>query len=1043
MWASCSSTRPGIGESGMTAAPSAGPGDLIRRQRLAAGLSQRELARLAQVSVGTLRDLEQGRTRRPHARLLNRLAEALRLDGEQAAQLATGSAPAGAAHDQLFVPRDGLWLRMLGPLAGWRDGVPLALGSPRQRAVLGLLALHAGSSVHRSELVDGVWGQDPPAAAVNLVQAYVGRLRQTLDAGRSPRSPDGVLVSTGRSYRLQVGPNELDWLRFRDLTSRTGAAIAAGDLVAGCRLYEQALALWQGEPLADIDGLRSGTAVTVVRRAWAAAVGEYGHAAITAALADRALPHLWALTERDPLNEKAHALLMRALAADGEQAAALRVFDDIRERLDSQLGIRPGAEVSEVQLLILRQQIPSAAVRPVAPADAGVTPRQLPTAVPGFVGRTDELKTLDRLLDDRDAANGSGGTVVISAIDGAAGIGKTALAVHWAHTVAGRFPDGQLYVDLRGFDPVAPPLNNAEAIRGFLDALAVPADRMPSGIDAQAAMYRSLLAGRRVLVVLDNARDSEQVRPLLPASRTCLVVVTSRRQLTGLTVAEGAHQITVDLLNRSDARQLLSGRLGASRVDAQREAVDELVDLCAGLPLALSIAGARGAARPDFPITTLVSLLRDARQQLDTLSGGDPASDLRTLFSCSYRYLSSPAARLFRLLGLHAGPDISLPVAASLAGLGRRPARRALDELTSAYLLAERVPGRYVLHNLLRTYAGELALQQDSEAERTAAIDRTFDHYLHSLDAADRLWYPACRPIQSSTPLPGVTPAEFTDPDRALDWCQDERPVLMAMFGQTAEAGPDAYVSGSRWILWLYFHLWSHWNDLAEARRVVSIAAHPVGGGQVAPPEPPVDTDRPDDVRYTYRFMIELGQLRGEQSAKAYCLFGLTQMLNRTGRHAEAREFATRALDWFRATGDRAGTALALNQIGRYQIHIGQPDQAVRCCQQALDLCRELGERTGEAFAADSLGLATHRLGRYAEAACWCERAAVIYGELGERDGQIEALIHLGDARQALADERGAAHSWQAALALLEDPHHPHANVLRSKLAGAAGRDPA
>jgi DNA-binding SARP family transcriptional activator/tetratricopeptide (TPR) repeat protein/DNA-binding XRE family transcriptional regulator len=1031
----------------MTAVPSPGSGGVIRAGRLAAGLSQQELAKLAEISVGTLRDLEQGRTRRPRVGLLNRLAGALRLDVEQAAQLSTNRAVAG---DQPAGRRDGLWLRMLGPLAGWRDGVPLMLGPPRQRAVLGLLALHAGTSVHRSELVDGVWGQDPPAAAVNLVQAYVGRLRHALDAHRSPRDPAGVLVSTGRSYRLRLGAEELDWLLFRDLTDRAAVALSAADALAACQRYEQALALWQGEPLADVDILRGGSAVTVVRRAWAAAVSEYAQAAVVAGTAERVLPHLWTLTEYDPLNEKAHALLMTALAADAQQAAALRVFNDIRGRLDAQLGIRPGAELSDVLVRILRQEMRPAGARRDSAAGSDVLARQLPAAVPGFVGRTDELKGLTALLDEMDAA--AGRTVVISAIGGAAGIGKTALAVHWAHAVSDRFPDGQLYVDLRGFDPTGPPLSTAEAIRGFLDALQVPAERMPMGVDAQAALYRSLLAGRRVLVVLDNARDSAHVRPLLPTGPKCLAVVTSRRQLTSLAVGEGAGLVTVDLLNHADARQLLTSRLGAVRVAAEGEAVDELVSLCAGLPLALSIAAARGAAHPYFPLATLVAQLRDARQQLDTLSGGDPASDLRSLLGSSYQHLSPPAARLLRLLGLYAGPDISLPVAASLAGIPRPRARRALDELCDAYLLTERAPGRYTLHDLLRTYAGELVRQYENDAERGAATDRVFSHYLRCLHAVDRLRYPTCRPILSPPPLPGVSPEEFNDPEQALAWCQAERPVLAAMIGQAADAGPDVYTSGSRWGLWLYFHLWSHWHDLAEARRGVLTATRlvsPVQSRSGTDPEPAgahqryraaegvADLDgagSSNDARYRYRQLVELGQERGERTAAAYCLFGLTQMLNRQGRHSEALAYAQRALEWFRTIGDGAGAALALNQIGRYQIRLGRPEQSVACCQQALELCRELGDRIGEASAADSLGVASHQLGDYPEAAVWCGYAAVLCGELGDRDGRIEALIHLGDARHALSENQAAAESWRGALALLDHQDNPAVALLHEKL---------
>jgi NB-ARC domain len=301
------------------------------------------------------------------------------------------------------------------------------------------------------------------------------------------------------------------------------------------------------------------------------------------------------------------------------------------------------------------------------PGPAVAVPRQLPGAVCGFAGRVTELDELTGLLNSAR----TGGTVVISAIEGTAGIGKTALAVHWAHQVAGRFPDGQLHVNLRGFDPAGTPMTSAVAVRGFLDALDVPPERIPVSVDAQAALYRSLLAGRRVLVVLDNARDAGQVRPLLPGSSGCMVIVTSRNRLTSL-IAEGARPLTVDLLTVTDARQLLAGHLGASRMAAEPDAVEDIITACSRLPLALAIVAARASAHPSFPLTALADELRDAQDRLEVLNGGEAAANARAVFSWSCRQLSTEAARLFRLLGLHPGPDITAPAAAALPALLRR-----------------------------------------------------------------------------------------------------------------------------------------------------------------------------------------------------------------------------------------------------------------------------------------------------------------------------------------------------------------------------------
>jgi DNA-binding SARP family transcriptional activator len=953
----------------MNEAPEPDLGASVRAHRLAIGLSQQDLARIAEMSVGALRDLEQGRTRRPRASVLARLAAVLGGSLGVPDRVSPPWVELPGQRDPRPAPgTQGLWLQVLGPLAGWRDGVALTLGPPQQRAVLGMLALRAGAAVHRQELVDAVWGDDPPAAAVNQVQAYVGRLRQILDAGRGHRDPDGLLLSAGTSYRLQVDAGQLDWLAFRRMLAQATRYVATGDLVAGSDRYEQALTLWHGDPLDDIDSMRRGTAVAGLRRTWSAAVAEYAKVALDAGRPAMALPYLWALVEQEPLDENAHALLMHALVRSAKPAAALEVFAAIQDRLGIQLGIRPGPQLAELHVRILREELPgpAAAAGPVPAIDPaadpgpgagtdpdapdGPLPRQLPAPVRGFVGRTAELSTLTGLLlGRRDPAGGQ--TVVISAIDGTAGIGKTALAVHWAHQVADRFPDGQLYVDLRGFDPTAQPPSTAEVIRGFLDALHVPSERMPAGVDAQAALYRSLLAERRMLVVLDNARDSSHVRPLLPANPQCLALVTSRRRLTSLSVAEGAHLVTIDPLRDAEARQLLSVRLGARRMADEGLVIDELVHLCAGLPLALSIAAARGSANPKVPIRALVVQLRDSSQQLNALSTGEASTDLRSLFGSSYRHLSQPARRVFRLLGPLPGPEISLLVTASLAGVAVPDARVALDELCTANLLTERAPGRFVMHDLLRTYAAELADRCDSEQDRAAATDRVFNHYLNSVQAVDRLRYPQGKPIMSAVVLPGVSPEQFTDPDQALAWCQEERGAMSALLGQAAEADPDGYLHGDRWYLWLYFHLWAHWHDLAEARRVV-LTANGWPGEHSAPATQPGTAA---DGRLTYRHLVITAQGRGEPTAAAYCLFGLMQMMNRQGRDEWALSFALRALDWFATIGDRPGQALTLHQIGRFCLALDRPGEAAIFCQQALSLYRELGDPAGEAAAAQLL----------------------------------------------------------------------------------------
>src|SRR6185437_14903204 len=457
----------------------------------------------------------------------------------------------------------------------------------------------------------------------------------------------------------------------------------------------------------------------------------------------------------------------------------------LRDTLGQELGIGPSRMISDLQTAILRQdpELDLAAPGVTLPATRPGTPvpAQLPSAVPAFAGRLAELARLDALLPPAGAAASSAPpAAVITAVSGTAGVGKTALAVHWAHRVAARFPDGQLYVNLRGFDPAGQALEPGAAMQGFLAALGVPADGIPAGLPAQAGLYRSLLAGRRVLVVLDNARDVEQVRPLLPGSPGCMALVTSRDRLTGLVATDGAFPLTLDLLPAADARDLLAQRLGPGRVASEPAAVADIVAGCARLPLALTIAAARAATHPTFPLAVLATELREATHALDPFQGGDLATDVRAVFSWSYRALSPGAARLFRLLGLHPGPDIGLAAAASLAAAGPDRVRVPLAELTRAHLLAEHAPGRYAFHDLLRSYAAEQALAHDGQEARDAAVHRVLDHYLHTAGRAAMLLEPHSPPLTLIPAQPGVTLGEPATAEDALAWFTAEHAALLA-----------------------------------------------------------------------------------------------------------------------------------------------------------------------------------------------------------------------------------------------------------------------
>jgi tetratricopeptide (TPR) repeat protein len=671
-------------------------------------------------------------------------------------------------------------------------------------------------------------------------------------------------------------------------------------------------------------------------------------------------------------------------------------------------------------------------------SSAGRVPQQLPAAVAHFAGRVGELASLTQLLHGRAD---SGGMVVISAVSGTAGVGKTALAVYWAHQVADRFPDGQLYINLRGFDPSGQVMNPAEAVRRFLDALGVPPERIPVDLDAQATLYRSELAGKRMLVVLDNARDTAQVRPLLPGAPGCLVVVTSRHQMTSLIAADGAHPITLDLLTDDEARQMLALRVGDDRVMAEPTAVKEIITGCAHLPLALALVAARAAVRPHGGLHLLASELRDTQDRWQTLSGDEPSTDVQAVFSWSYQTLTSDAARLFRLLGLHPGPDLSVPAAASLTGLPAGTMRRVLAELAQASLLVEYVPGRYTFHDLLRAYAADLAHRIDTDQQRRAATHRMLDHYLHTAYTADRLLHPARDPITLTPPQPGVTPEHPADYQQALDWFAAEHPVLLAAVGRAAAGGFDSHTWHLTRTLWTFLDRRGHWHDWAATGRAAVAATH-----RLADPTAQAYAHRTLAIAYTRlgRFddahtqlthALDLTTQTGDHTEQAHNHQSLGYLWEQRGDYARALHHARQALELHQATGNQDGQALALNAVGWCHGMLGDHQQALTFCQQALTLFQDLGDRARQAGTWDSTGYAHHHLGQHAQALTSYHHALTLFCDLGDRYEEANTLTHLGDTHHATGNAHAARDAWQQALTILDDLKHPNADQLRTKLA--------
>lgn len=1004
-------------------------GALLLRYRLAAGISQQELAADAAVSIRTIRDIEHERVDSPRAPSLRRLADALRLAEPDRDRLLGAVRPLARS-----VTDHRLRIDVLGPLSVRTGGAAVDVGPSLQRDLLAVLALQPGRVVSRDEIVDVLWGEQPPRTCMSMVQTYVGRLRGMLDPRRMPRSPGRLIRHSGDGYVIELGGDELDLARFTDLVSRAGAT---GDATEAMALLDQALHCWRGPVLAGAGPrLRSHPAAVAAARRRVAATLTYADLAFGLEQHAAAVARLQELAPDEPLHEGLAARLMVALAGSGERAAALSLFAEVRHRLAEELGVQPSSELQETHLRILRHEPPA--------RRADHRPKQLPAGVPGFTGRAAHLERLDALLPG-DKTRGQPTAVVISAIDGTAGVGKTALAVHWAHRVADKFPDGQLYVNLRGFDPTGSAVPPTEAVRGFLDALQVPAQRVPAGLDAQAALFRSVLAGRRVLVVLDNARDAEQVRPLLPGTPGCLVVVTSRDQLAGLVAAEGAHPLTLDLLTPVEARRLLARRLGEERIAAEPRAVDDIVALCARLPLALVIVAARAATQPGLPLATLVEEVQRARGGLDAFSGDDPATDVRAVFSWSYHALRAEAARLFRLLGLHPGPDLAAPAAASLAGLPVGAATRLLAELTRARLLVEHAPGRYTFHDLLRAYASELAGTADPEADRHAALHRLVDHYLHTAYAAARLLYPHRDPIPLPPTPPGVAAEDLGDHGQALAWLTAQQASLVAAVERAGALGFDDSAWRLAWAVADFLDRQGDWGDLAATQSAAIDAAHRSGdrAGQAHAHRglgwAHTPLGRYDEAISHLGYALDLYGEVGDHSGRAHVHRDLAWVRNLQGRPEDGRHHARQAFDLFRTAGNRAGQGRALNAMGWFHVVLGDYEQALDSCRQALALQQEIGDQPGEAAAWDTLGYAHHHLGQHQEATACYRRALDLLGVLGDRYHEADVLGHLGDAYEAAGDADQARRAWRQALDILDELGHPDADGVRAKLARLSG----
>ena len=1001
---------------------------------------------------------------------------------------------------------------VLGPVTVWNGQDELRVGQPRQQAVLGILAMRANRVISRGELVDAVWGQEPPASAEGGIYTYVAGLRRIIEPARSARGPGRVLVSSGAGYVLHLVPGQPDAVAFEQQLVRARQLRKNGDPAGAVDALEGALGLWRGVAFAGVPGPFAETERVRLAELRSGAAEERADVLLTLGRHEEVVPDLTALVADHPLRERMRGLLMIALYRGGRHAEALRVFDDGRHVLAEELGIDPGTELSRIYQQVLTcdpalnlastaaasgpgdtaeaggaarpRRKPAAAsgqtntasgqtntarTRPrgsdgsVLPSGRTATagsaplpgagavpswvagspgvpvPAQLPLDAPGFSGRHDELRVLHDLLPPAQAT-GTDEPVPVAVISGTAGVGKTALAIRFGHQVAKRFPDGQLYINLRGLDPGTPPTEPGWALAFFLNAFGVPPHRMATSVEERAALFRSLVDGKRVLIVLDNASSAAQVRPLLPGSPGCLAIVTSRNQMAGLVAAEGATLITLEVLGDDEAHEMLARRLGRERVGAEPRAVDEIVAACARLPLALSIAAGRAAGRPKRPLAELAAELRDARGQLEVLEAGDAATDVRAVLSWSYDQLRPAAAQMFRLLGLHPGPDVSLPAAASLAGISRAEAGAALRELTRSHMAAERLPGRFTFHDLLRAYAVDQAERHDSAADRGAASRRMLDHYLHTAIAASQRFSPFRSPLRLPAPEPGVQPGEMADKDQAIAWFEAEYAVLLALIGYAETQGFDAFAWQLPWALGPFFHRRGRLRTyvaiqqtaLAAAQRLddplaLAHAHHLLGHAQLQRND--YETAEPN-----FRRALDLFRELGDRANEAVVLNGLAGMLEKQERYDEALAVALDALRMLKAAGHWWTQATLENGVGWLYAHLGQYDEALTHCQRALALHRESGHRGGAADTLDSLAFVYLHQGDLARAQSHYEQAIDAYREIGAPFGEGNSLAGLGDVLLRAGDLAAARSRYLQATAILDALPHPLADVVRGKL---------
>ncbi|EPH43652.1 putative Regulator protein [Streptomyces aurantiacus JA 4570] len=888
-------------------------------------------------------------------------------------------------------PKESVRIRLLGPVSVEVRGAHVGLG-PQQRALLAALALARGHPVSTSRLAELLWEGDAPDGAISALRTHVLHLRRILEPGRRATSGFEVLLSAGArsntSYTLDVTDEQIDALRFVHLTDQARKAAADGDAAAVVALLDEALALWTGPALEGVSD-RSFALAEAERLEELRLVAREDRldALIDLGRYEESVAELTTLVSEFPLRERLRGQLMLGLHRSGRPAEALAAYRDFYQLLDDQVGIEPGRRLKELHQRLLAGDpglAPGPARAPAPPPPARPVPRQLPPDVASFTGRTDYLRQLDTLLAQAEA--GPGQTLVISSVSGMAGAGKTALAVHWMHRVADRFPDGQVYANLRGHDS-APPTTADEALGQLLRALGVGTGHLPESTDEKAALYRSLLAGKRMLILLDDAAGLEQVRPLLPGSPTCFVVVTSRNDLRGLTAFHDAHRVSLTVFAEEEALALLARVIGADRVRHEPEAAAEAVRLCGLLPLAVRIVAAHLVGDRHPPIAEVVRRLREGDRLHELALDQEEHTGVRSVLDLSYRSLPAPERELLRLLALAPGPELSAPAVAALAGSDLPSTARLLDQLVARSLLETPRPGRFHLHALVRLFARERAEAEEDADARERAVGRLLTWYLATAEQAAHLlygtfysWYAARPPEPDGSP---TSPLVFGGAVDALAWLDDERPALLDCARHAVRHGPRPFAW--KCALALHGHLMEH------GRRADWLRSAQDG--------------------------LRAAEAEQDDHARAVMHWSMCYVLWELARHDEALEHSARAEALFARTGvgvETAGAVLGLAASHREQ---GALDQAARAAERALGLYVEGGQPAGEAWALFLLGFVRLDQGRIDSAQGHFADARARAEASGDQHTVMLSLWGLGAVQHALGTPEEAQRLLSRALA--------------------------